>query len=83
MEEAFLAAQLRERCVWAHAEIHTAASWGAGARAQPGAGHEHVDGQACPCVFVREHPAPSERGAFSAFCIMSQDTHRHTHRTLI
>lgn len=29
MEEAFLAAQLRERCVWAHAEIHTAASWGA------------------------------------------------------
>lgn len=50
MEEAFLAAQLRKRCVWAHVEIYTAASWGAGARAQPGAGHEHVDGQACPCM---------------------------------
>ena len=50
MEEAFLAAQLRERCVWAHAETHTAASWGAGARAQLGARHEHVDGQACPCM---------------------------------
>lgn len=38
---------------------------------------------ACACVFVLGHPAPCERGAFSAFCIMSQDTRRHTHRTLI
>ena len=54
MEEAFLAAQLRERCVWAHAETYTAASWGTGARAQLGARHEHV----VPWVFEERRWAP-------------------------
>lgn len=89
MEEAFLAAQLRERCVWAHAESYTAASWGTGARAQLGARHEHVDGQACPacaCVFVRVHPAPCTTcKAGGLFSILRQEPghNRHTHRIFV